>query len=301
MPGAGRPGLHAPHDFRQEHYGPGPGDPGHLAWYPEAMGLAASGDLAWSLGPWVYSAKKGGTPLVHGHFLSLWRRQRDGRWKVEADIGVSHPAAAQPAALFAAGVAAGFASGDRSADRRGQAAAQDPRPVLQRLESELSRAWAAKGGSALLPRLARDARILRRGHPPLRGVAAITGALLEDRPGTRWEPGRIKVSRAGDLAWTCGETLPDEVGASASYLRIWIQESGTWRVLFDVRVPHPARANKARPGIRLALLLHCVGSLSCCVGSCCPLDCCWAWVSGPRARTGPHRRPPRRRRNCRLP
>ncbi len=219
----------------REHYGPGPGDPGHLAWYPEAMGLAASGDLAWSLGPWTYSAKKGEAALVHGHFLSLWRRQRDGRWKVEADIGVPHPAAAQPAAL----VAVGTVAGEPSAGRKGQAEAQDPRPALHRLESELSRAWAVKGGSALLPWLARDARILRRGHSPLRGMAAITGALQADGPGTRWEPGRIKASRAGDLAWTCGETVSDDAGASASYLRIWILESGTWRVLFDVRVPHP--------------------------------------------------------------
>lgn len=76
----------------QDHYGQQPGDPGCLAWYPEAQGMSASGDLAWSFGPWTYRPAKGEAVRAQGHFLSLWRKQPDGRWKVQADVRLPHPA-----------------------------------------------------------------------------------------------------------------------------------------------------------------------------------------------------------------
>lgn len=84
-------------------YAPEPGDTGHLAWYPEAMGIAESGDLAWSLGPWTYAPSRGTPGRVHGHFLSLWRKQATGDWRVVADIGVPHPLPGVPGRAFPAG------------------------------------------------------------------------------------------------------------------------------------------------------------------------------------------------------
>ncbi|NWJ39737.1 MAG: nuclear transport factor 2 family protein [Geothrix sp.] len=218
---------------RKEQYGPEPGDPGHLVWYPEAMGLAASGDLAWSLGPWTYAVKKGGAVLVHGHFLSVWRKQAGGGWKAVADIGVPHAAPERPVEPFAIWDAAPM-------KRLTQSKGSDATPVLLRKEADLAAAWVEKGGLALLPELAKAGRVLRPRRMPLRDPAEIEKALEADRPGARWEPARIQVAAGGDLAWTCGESGPDDRGATASFLRIWTLEGGDWKVLFDVRLPHPA-------------------------------------------------------------
>jgi len=218
---------------RKEQYGPEPGDPGHLVWYPEAMGLAASGDLAWSLGPWTYAVKKGGPVLVHGHFLSVWRKQATGGWKAVADIGVPHAAPEHPVEPFAIWDAAPM-------KRIPRPKGPDTTPMLQQKETDLAGAWAGKGGLALLPELAKEARVLRPRQMPLREPADIRKALEVDRPGSRWEPARIQVAASGDLAWTCGESGPDDRGATASFLRIWILEGSDWKVLFDVRLPHPA-------------------------------------------------------------
>lgn len=211
-------------------YGPEPGDPGHLAWYPEAMGIALSGELAWSFGPWTYAPKKGEAVIVQGHFLSLWRRQSTGLWKVEADIGVPHRAPDRPIEPFAPwDVPSGI--------RKPVPKASDLTPVLRQKEADLSAAWAQRGGLALLPELAREARVLRPRAFPLQAAADIRKALEADLPGGTWELDRIQVASSGDLAWTCGESGP--AIASASFLRIWILESGAWKVLFDVRLPHP--------------------------------------------------------------
>jgi ketosteroid isomerase-like protein len=214
-------------------YGPEPGDPGHLAWYPEAMGMAASGGLAWSLGPWTYAVKKGGPVLVNGHFLSIWRKQADGRWKVEADIGVPHAAPKQPIEPFAPQEATLAAPVSLPAT-------PDARAGLLEKEAGLSAAWAGKGGLALLPELAKEARVLRPRMLPLQGEADIRKALEADPAGARWEPALLQVAPSGDLGWVCGECGPDGKGVTASFLRIWIREAGAWKVLFDVRLPHPA-------------------------------------------------------------
>ena len=213
-------------------YGAAPGDPGHLAWFPEAMGLAASGDLAWSFGPWTYAAKQGAPALVHGHYLSLWQRQGSGGWKVVADIGVPHAAPGKPIEPFAAlaGSALGPAAG--AADPLGGSRS------LRQAETALAMACAQRGGVGLISWLARDARILRPGAVPARGEPAIGALLAKDPAGSRWEPAWLQVAPSGDLAWTCGEALAQ--GGAASFLRIWIQEAGAWKVLFDVRLPHPA-------------------------------------------------------------
>lgn len=219
----------------KEHYGPDPGDPGQLAWYPEAMGISHSGDLAWSFGPWTYALKKGQNPLVQGHFLSIWRQQSTGRWRVEADIGIPHAAsdqAIEPFAIWDAIPVAGKPSPK----------VPDATPLLRQMEARLSATWSERGGLALLPDLAADARVLRPRVAPARRGLEIQKVLEADLPGSSWEPDRIRVAPSGDLAWTCGEAGPDERGTTASFLRIWTLESGVWKVLFDVRLPHPPGA-----------------------------------------------------------
>jgi len=213
-------------------YEPEPGDAGHLAWYPEAMGISTAGDLAWSLGPWTYAVKKGGPVLVNGHFLSIWRLQSNGHWWVEADIGVPHAApeqAIKPFAPWEMPVAAPV--------HHPLEAAQTS---LRQCEADLSTAWSLKGGQALLPHLAKDARVLRPKAAPIAQEAALRQVLAADRPGATWTPVQVQVAASGDLGWTCGETGPDDQGVSASFLRVWTRDADAWKVMFDVKLPHPA-------------------------------------------------------------
>ena len=214
-------------------YGPEPGDPGHLAWYPEAMGISGSGELAWSFGPWAYAVKKGEKTLVNGHFLSLWRRQADNRWKVEADIGIPHAAPGRTFDPFAT-----WEVPSTNGNPPGKGV--DVAPLIRQKETELAAAWIERGGLALLPCLAKGARILRPGSLPAQASVEIQNLLERDHSGSGWAPNRVQVAKSGDLAWTCGESGPDDHGSKASFLRIWTLEDGSWRVLFDVRLPLPA-------------------------------------------------------------
>ncbi len=212
-------------------YGPEPGDQGWLQWYPEANGVAASGDLAWSMGPWAYAVKRGDAPIVHGHFLSMWQKQPDGVWRVLADIGVPHTAPEAPLPAMAPVKALPTAPPVVSPDRA--------RDSLRQAEARLAAAWFTSGGVALKPFLSREAQVYRPRHLPLSAGEELEKLLASELPSAIGQPEVVQVAASGDLGWTCGETSEKAQGRRASFLRVWVREAGAWVVRFEVRLPHP--------------------------------------------------------------
>jgi uncharacterized protein (TIGR02246 family) len=69
-----------------------------LTWKPVKIDVAKSGDLAYSLGTWQLKGKnpKGEDVTQTGKYITVWKKQQDGSWKVEADTGTVDPPAAKP-------------------------------------------------------------------------------------------------------------------------------------------------------------------------------------------------------------
>jgi ketosteroid isomerase-like protein len=74
--------------------GPWPPDMS-LAWTPVKADMAASGDLGYTYGNYILRAKDKDGKLVthHGKYTSIWKKQKDGSWKVVVDMGNSSPEA----------------------------------------------------------------------------------------------------------------------------------------------------------------------------------------------------------------
>lgn len=64
-----------------------------LLWTPVGADISASGDLGYTYGTFEFRSKdKEGKPVVqHGKYTSIWKRQKDGSWKVVLDMGNSSP------------------------------------------------------------------------------------------------------------------------------------------------------------------------------------------------------------------
>lgn len=61
-----------------------------LSWKPQIVDVAASGDLGYTSGPFELHlpGKDGGAPLVYtGRYMTVWKRQPDGKWKFVIDGG----------------------------------------------------------------------------------------------------------------------------------------------------------------------------------------------------------------------
>jgi ketosteroid isomerase-like protein len=64
-----------------------------LLWTPVGADISAFGDLGYTYGIFEFHSKdKEGKPVVqHGKYTSIWKRQKDGSWKVVLDMGNSSP------------------------------------------------------------------------------------------------------------------------------------------------------------------------------------------------------------------
>ena len=60
-----------------------------LRWEPLRADISASGDLGWTTGTYMSEAagEDGTVTRGEGRYVSIWRRQADGSWKVVMDLG----------------------------------------------------------------------------------------------------------------------------------------------------------------------------------------------------------------------
>lgn len=60
-----------------------------LTWEPRRADIAASGDLGWTTGSYVSEGigEDGQPRQAQGRYVTIWRRQPDGSWKIVMDLG----------------------------------------------------------------------------------------------------------------------------------------------------------------------------------------------------------------------
>jgi len=65
--------------------------PARFSWEPASGALSEAGDLGYTVGSWTIRAPDApaqpGAVLAEGRYLSVWRRQADGAFRVVADMG----------------------------------------------------------------------------------------------------------------------------------------------------------------------------------------------------------------------
>ena len=83
-------GIVTKEDMRKEPAWP---DGTSLTWTPVKADMAASGDLGYTYGTFVFKSKNKEGKIVssYGKYMSVWKKQKDGSWKVVVDMGNSSP------------------------------------------------------------------------------------------------------------------------------------------------------------------------------------------------------------------
>ncbi len=75
-------------------FGPSFADPAYsLTWEPERAHMFPSGNMGYTSGHYDRKAKDqaGNSVVSHGAYITVWRQQADGKWKVVADGGAPNP------------------------------------------------------------------------------------------------------------------------------------------------------------------------------------------------------------------
>jgi ketosteroid isomerase-like protein len=214
---------------------------GRLSWEPLFAARSRDGRFGYTTGPWQFLPPDG--EPSHGHYVTVWSREPGGRWRVAADIGVSHP---RPATL--AGDLT-FAEPRRSRPGNVRDGSSGPRgrealEVADRAYATL----AAEQGSerACLEHAADSLRLYREGTTPLMGKRPACRSLADRGERIVSDPAGLAVADSRDLGFVYGtlEFAPAGEGSSprqGSFLRVWKETAdGRWRLVLDVAVPHPA-------------------------------------------------------------
>jgi ketosteroid isomerase-like protein len=220
-----------------------------LSWKPIRAGVARSGELGWTTGPYVVAPLDEGGPPLEGYFVSVWRLRDDGLWKVVVDLGTVNPpddSCPDESEQWPAEIASSSGSGGGESD--------DPRGELLDLERRLSERSTAAGIATVYGDVLEvDARLYRDGRCPATDPSAVQD-LLADTPGPMgWEPIDATVSDSGDLAYTYGsyflatEAPPHDLLGKGYYVRVWRRsDAGEWRLVLEVTSPVPAEEDPTR-------------------------------------------------------
>jgi ketosteroid isomerase-like protein len=218
----------------RERYANSPDIPGMLIWQPVYADISAAGDLGYTSGPYEYRQEGANHPADgYGHYVSIWKKQLDGSWKVLIDVGISH-------STFDYDL------------RNTTLAVSNPKPKsitsasaytfsLSQLDVAFSNTARAAGyHKALKEHSSSAVRIYREKDFPFIG----TDAAEEEIKGTSdWSPISSEVSKSGDLGYTYGIAgARDTTSIKSSYLRIWKRETGgSWKLALEITNPIPEK------------------------------------------------------------
>lgn len=199
-----------------------PQPPIDLAWRPVFVEVAASGEMGLSTGPSTITSRTDpAAPARHGQFVSVWKREPGGPWRVRVDLGISHPGAALAGEPLEARSTP--SSGTRDAGTLAQA------------ESRFAQAAAGQGdASAYAGHASANARLYREGHPPVLGRAAILASPASGSARTAWSLDAHETSLAGDLGYATGRYGPPGGPTAGHFVRVWRREPEGWRIAADV-------------------------------------------------------------------
>lgn len=206
-----------------------------LAWYPAIADVAASGDLGFTTGPWVYTVAATGKQL-YGHYLTVWRRDPSCAWQVVLDGGVSHAApGAEPPLHPTQGHALGGV--DRRTPTAATAAAVHD---LRRFNAGAAQTGLADTVSAFG---ADDLRVYVDDHDPIDGPRPAADFFKVHPAVGAWSETYRALSGDADMAYAYGELHDAAASRTAAYAQVWRYDrtKGRWRlrVLLVNAYPHP--------------------------------------------------------------
>jgi ketosteroid isomerase-like protein len=208
-----------------------------LTWEPRLGDIAASGELGWLTGPSAFVVANGsGADPRHTNYLSVWKRQPDGAWRVIVDVGTGTPA--EPP--FAPGFNR-FPMQERWPASAGSAASAVP---LADADRALNDALAQRGlRDGYAPLLIDATRFHRGGTMPVVGREAILERLASKQGRYTGSATRVASAASGDLGFSYGSyALDGPAPESGTYLRIWHRGAdGVWRLAVDLAQRRPAK------------------------------------------------------------
>ena len=208
-----------------------------LEWAPLFVDVALSGDFGYDTGPWNYRNRRAdASPVAWGTYVTVWRKQPDGNWRVALDLGTTHRPSPEALPEIPA-------TSTRQRVRMQAVRGGDFRADLLTVERDFISRFTREGSDAFLPSLSTEARFFRPGLTPALSAVAISSYFETQRGVARpvYELIDGETASSGDLGYVYGWITTGKLAAGKTetkrlnYLRIWKREDGrNWKILLDL-------------------------------------------------------------------
>ena len=214
-----------------------------LIWEPTFAAIARSADFGYTTGPAKWRANKNEEKFLgHGQFVSIWKKQKDGMWKVALDCGIENPeptGTPEPLRVFIP---------DDGQQVKTVDASHKALP-LPDAHQKFVDAAKANSADATLGVAAEEIRVYREGSFPAIGKSAATALLSAKAGKMSFEQLGGDMSHSVDLAYSYGKyTLKRSEGAEAGhFFQIWQTDAaGVWKLVVDWQQPLPKEKPAAK-------------------------------------------------------
>jgi len=191
-----------------------------LEWAPAAAGIAASGEIGFTTGPFTLTDRTGARPPQHGIHTSVWRKNALGVWQVVLDAGVLTNAAIEAAALTPA--------------PKLLPAVSKPNFPQMLSPAEIERSIRSSSPEAFASWLATDTRWYRNGSAPILLREPVATAFRANWRAVSLSHTAGGGSATGDFAYTYGTLITEGIGTARSaghYVNLWSRDDyGVWKI-----------------------------------------------------------------------
>lgn len=220
-----------------KHYKSRPDSAGHLNWNPAYARISKSGDWGFTTGPYTYK-ESDSSKTSYGDYLSVWKKNSRGVWKLAIDIGVPHQKPkTNPALIFQ------NPKNEIYLKQRSESRLQQREDVVFSSDKLMGTILKADDQIAFKEFIAEESRLLFPGFEPIPGKKVIMNFWQKQGYNLSSEPLKADRSYSGELAFTYGDATIVQKGQSKNYnyVRIWeVQQGYVWNIICEVYTEIPA-------------------------------------------------------------
>jgi hypothetical protein len=205
---------------------------GELSWQPAFAKISRSGDWGFTTGPFEY---KNDGKSSYGNYVSIWKANHKGVWKLALDLGINHAKPAKEPDLFFADSKNPRFFRQRSAVRRKQR-----EEMILTSDRLFSKTLSKYNNLAYNVFLADESRLLFPGYEPILGKRNITDFLRLQELEINTEVIEADRAAGSDFAYSYGTAAIKKKGQVSPYhyVRIWeVQDGHKWNVILEVFSP----------------------------------------------------------------
>ena len=200
-----------------------------LVWEPMVAVVSRSADFGYDTGPAKWRANKKEKEFSgYGHFVSIWRRESDGSWKVYLDCGIEHAKPVGKSEALRTIVPVEQTGGEQDSVARQRAFGEAQRNFVSLAKLDFTRALREFGGD--------EVRLYRDGSLPTVGKEAGAKLLGPEQAGMTLEVIAGNMSSSSDLAYYYGKFFDtrSETATAGHFLQIWQTDAaGVWKLVLD--------------------------------------------------------------------